>query len=81
MNLKDADKTASKLKKILDVDLHAHGTRNQGDKISVNLEYFNIREIIEAYKLLRAHQRKMRKVLRAINNAGDEIKLYDMDEL
>ncbi len=80
-NLKEADRIAKKLKKVLDADLRSHGGRSNGDEITESVEYFDIGAIVEAYEALREHQRVMRKVLKAIREAGSQIKWYDLDKL
>lgn len=78
-NFKEADRISKKLERILDKDLHLHGCRNAGDTITQHLEYCDVRDIIQAYNIFRAHQIKMRTLLKAICSAGREVKIYDMD--
>lgn len=83
MTLKDADKAAKKLSALLDKDCRINGTRNSGDFISVGeqIEYFDLRDIIEAYQALRGHQKRIRKVIATIKEAGKEIDWYSLDKL
>lgn len=82
-NLKEADKAARKLNDLLDKDCRINGTRNSGDFISVGeqIEYFDLKDVVEAYQTLRGHQKRVRKVLSALKEAGEEIKWYDLDKL
>lgn len=82
-NLKEADKAAKKLSALLDKDCRINGTRNSGDFISVGeqIEYFDLKDVIEAYQVLRGHQKRVRKAIAAIKEAGKEIDWYSLDEV
>ena len=82
MDLKDADKAAKILKKVCDDDCRAHGARSSGDIIDTSsIEYFELTALIGGYTVLREHQKRVRKMLKAIRVAGDDIKWYDLDEI
>ncbi|MEE9354781.1 MAG: hypothetical protein V3U75_04250 [Methylococcaceae bacterium] len=86
MGLKEADKAAKALKKTLDNDCRVHGARNAGDTIDTGLisstpiKYFDLKELVDGYTVLRKHQKKMKKMLASIKDVGEHIKGYELDE-
>lgn len=78
---KEIDKQARKLIKAADKDCRMHGARSVGDILdTVPLEYFDVLEVAEAYLEMRKHQKTMKEVLKAIQEAGEHIEWYKLDE-
>lgn len=81
MSFEETDKRAEKLIAAANKDSAAHGARNCGDILdTVPLEYFDVKQVAEAYLAMRRHSKQIKAVVKAIHEAGAEIEWYDLHE-
>lgn len=71
MNTKNTDKTARSIKKQLDEYCRGQGCVNVGDEVEVTIEYFDAKDFIEAYEVLRTMQKQTKELLAAAEALGE----------